>query len=47
MLVFVYLKNENETCPVCLCVPCDCDGVNDEYRGMGKKTMHRSGHHNF
>ena len=47
MLAFVYLKNVNERCPVCLCVPCDCDGVNDEYRGVGETTVHRSGDHSL
>jgi len=47
MLAFVYLKNGNESCPVCLCVPCDCDGVSDEYRGVGETTVHRSGDHSL
>ena len=45
MLAFVYLRNANNRCPVCLCTPCDCDGVNDEYRGVGETTMHRARHH--
>lgn len=44
-LAYVYLKNANDRCPVCLCVPCDCDGVNDEYRRMGQTTMHSKQHH--
>lgn len=45
LLAYVYLKNANNRCPVCLCTPCDCDGVNDEYRGVGETTMHRARHY--
>lgn len=45
MLAFAYLKNANNRCPVCLCVPCDCDGANDEYRGVGETRVYQTQHH--
>jgi len=37
-------NNQNSgPCPCCHCDPCDCDGVNDEFRGMDQDTGEQGG----